>query len=135
MNVPLSLPLAPGLFVTHQIEFAFTRGVPCTAGSLEEACVEIVVRATPDPEELEMRLVNLAQMMRLSQDTVLDEKVDLQLSSATYMRLVTDPTTLHCFETDMRRYGYWTITGTKFDNPVMVYERTHAVSGPITRME
>src|SRR5271170_2214849 len=31
MSVPLSLPLAPGLFVTHQIEFAFTRQVPCMA--------------------------------------------------------------------------------------------------------
>jgi hypothetical protein len=135
MNVPLSLPLAPGLFVTHQIEFAFTRGVPCMAGSLEEACMEIVVRATPDPEELKIRLVNLSQMMKLSQDTVLGEKVDMQLSSATYMRLVTDPTTLQFFESDMRRYGYWTITGTKFDHPVMVYERTHAVSGPIARTE
>jgi hypothetical protein len=135
MNVPLSLLLAPGLFVTHQIEFAFTRRVPCMAGSIGEACMEIIVRATPDPEELKIRLVNLSQMMKLSQNAVLGEKVDLQLSSATYMRLVTDPTTLQFFESDMRRYGYWTNTGTKFDYPVMVYERTHAVSGPITRME
>jgi hypothetical protein len=135
MNVPLSLLLAPGLFVTHQIEFAFTRRVPCTAASIEEACIEIVVRATPDPEELKMQLVYLSQMMKLSQNTPLGEKVDLQLSSATYMRLVTDPTTLQFFESDIRRYGYWTNTGTKFDYPVMVYERTHAVSGPITRTE
>ena len=133
MNVPLSLLLAPGLFVTHQIEFAFTRRVPCMAGSIEEACMEIVVRATPDPEELKVRLVNLSQMMKLSQNALLGEKVDLQLSSATYMRLVTDPTTLQFFESDMRRYGYWTNKGTKFDYPVMVYERTHAVSGPIKR--
>jgi hypothetical protein len=97
--------------------------------------MEIVVRATPDPEELKMRLAELSQMMKLSQDTVPGEKVDLQLSSAMYMRLVTDPTTLQFFESDMRRYGYWAITGTKFDYPVMVYERTHAVSGPIARTE
>jgi hypothetical protein len=135
MSVPLSLPLAPGLFVTHQIEFAFTRQVPCMAGSTDAACVEIVVRATPDPEELKGRLLNLSQMMRLSQNTVLGESVALQLSSATYMRLVTDPTTLQFFESDLRRYGYWTNTGTKLDYPVMVYERTHAVSGPITRTD
>jgi tetratricopeptide (TPR) repeat protein len=135
MSVPLSLPLAPGLFVAHQIEFAFTRRVPCMADSIEEACVEIVVRATPDPEELRIRLMNLSQMMRLSQNTVLGEKVALQLSSATYMRLVTEPTTLQLFESDMRRYGYWTNTGTKSDFPVMVYERTRAVSAPITRTE
>jgi hypothetical protein len=135
MSMPLSLPLAPGLVVTHQIEFAFTRRVPCMADSTDEACIEIVVRATPDPEELRSRLMSLSQMMRLSQNTVLGEKVALQLSSATYMRLVTEPTTLQFFETDMRRYGYWTNTGTKSDYPVMVYERTHAVSGPITRTE
>jgi hypothetical protein len=135
MNVPLSLPLAPGLYVTHQIEFAFTRLVPCMADSTAETCIEIVVRATPDPEELRSRLMSLSQMMRLSQNTVLGEKVTLQLSSAMYMRLVTEPTTLQFFESDIRRYGYWTNTGTKFDYPVMVYERTHAVSGPITRTE
>lgn len=135
MSVPLSLPLAPGLFVTHQIEFAFTRRVPCMAGSTDEACVEIVLRATPDPEELRIRLVNLSQMMRLSQKTALGEKVDLQLSSTTYMRLVLEPTTLQLFESEMRRHGYWTSKGTQFDYPVMIYERTHAVSGPITRTE
>jgi len=135
MNGPLSLPLAPGLFVTHQIEFAFTRQVPCMADLTDEACVEIVVRATPDPEELRTRLTNLSQMMRLSQNSVLGEKVALQLSSATYMRLVTEPTTLQFFESDMQRYGYWTSTGTEFDYPVMVYERTHAVSGPIARTD
>jgi hypothetical protein len=135
MSVPLSLPLAPGLFVAHQIEFAFTRQVPCVADSKAEACVEIVVRATPDPEELRSRLMSLSQMMRLSQNTVPGEKVALQLSSATYMRLVAEPATLQFFESDMRRYGYWTNTGTKSDYPVMVFERTHAVSGPITRTE
>ena len=105
------------------------------ADSTDEACVEIVVRATPDPEELRTRLTNLSQMMRLSQNSVLGEKVALQLSSATYMRLVTEPTTLQFFESDMQRYGYWTSTGTEFVYPVMVYERTHAVSGPIARTD
>ena len=61
MSVPLSLPLAPGLFVTHQIEFAFTREVPCMADSTDEACVEIVLRATPDPEELKRLLIYVSK--------------------------------------------------------------------------
>ena len=129
MSVPLSLPLAPGLFVTHQIEFAFTRQVPCTADSTDEACVEIVLRATPDPEELRRLLSNVAERLGLRL------KEALQSSSATYMRLVAEPTTLQFCESDLRRYAYWTITGTKIDHPVMEYERTHAVSGPMARAE
>jgi len=60
MSMPLSLPLAPGLFLTHQIEFAFTRQVPCMADSTDEACVEIVLRATPDPAELKRLLLHVA---------------------------------------------------------------------------
>jgi tetratricopeptide (TPR) repeat protein len=131
MSAPLSLPLAPGLFVTHQIEFAFTRQVPCTADSTDEACVEIVVRATPDPEVLRRVLMNLSQMLKLSKNTVQGEKVALQSSTATYLRLVLEPTTLQFWESDIRRYGYWTTTGPDPDHPVMVYERTHAVVGPI----
>jgi hypothetical protein len=129
MNVPLSLPLAPELFVTHQIEFAFTREVPCTADSADDACIEIVLRATPDPEELRRVLSNVAHKLGLG----LNEA--LQSSSATYMRLVTDPKTLQFYESDMRRYEYWTSTGTKFDHPVIGYERTHAIGGPIARTE
>jgi len=129
MSMPLSLPLAPGLFVTHQIEFAFTRQVPCTADSTDEACVEIVLRATPDPEELRRLLSNVAERLGLRL------KEALQSSSATYMRLVAEPTTLQFCESDLRRYAYWTITGTKIDHPVMEYERTHAVSGPVERSE
>jgi hypothetical protein len=129
MRGPLSLPLEPGLFVTHQIEFAFTRQVPCTADSSDEACVEIVLRATPDPEDLKRLLMNV------SETTGLSPKVALQLSSATYMRLVTEPSTLQFYESDIRRLSYWTIKGTKYYHPMMETERTHAISGPIARTE
>jgi hypothetical protein len=129
MQGPLSLPLEPGLFVTHQIQFAFTRQVPCTADSSDEACVEIVLRATPDPEELKRLLMNVSETMSLNR------KVALQLSSATYMRLVTDPGTLQFYESDIRRLSYWTITGTKYYHPMIESERTHATSGPIARTE
>jgi hypothetical protein len=137
MQVPLSLPLVPGLFVTHQIQFAFTRQVPCTADSSDEACVEIVLRATPDPKDLQRLLMNFSQSMSLG------HKKALQLWSATYMRLVTDPRTLQFYESDIRRssylrqtrLSYWTLKGTKDDHPIIKSERTHAISGPIARTE
>jgi hypothetical protein len=73
--------------------------------------------------------------MKLSQNTASGETVALQLSSAMLIRLVTEPATLQFCESDMRRYAYWTTTGTKLDHPVMEYERTHAVSGPVARAE
>jgi hypothetical protein len=129
MRGPLSLPHRPGLFVTHQIEFAFTRQVPCTADSSDEACVEIVLRATPDPEDLKRLLTNVSEAMSLS------HQVALQLSSATYMRLVIEPGTLQCYESDIRRLSYSTIKGTKYYQPMIETERTHAISGPIARTE
>src|SRR3984885_9432 len=129
MRGPLSLPLQPGLFVTHQIEFAFTRQVPCTADSSDEACVEIVLRATPDPEDLKRLLTNVSETIGLS------HKVAVQLSSATYMRLVTEPSTLQFYESDIRRLSYWTIKGAKDDRPMIETERTHTISGPIARTE
>ena len=129
MRGPLSLPLQPGLFVTHQIEFAFTRQVPCTADSSDEACVELVLRATPDPEDLKRLLTYV------SEATGLSRKVALQLSSATYIRLVTEPGTLQCYESDIRRLSYWTVKGGRYYHPIIEAERTHAISGPIARTE
>jgi hypothetical protein len=125
MSVPLSLPLEPGLFVMHQIEFAFTRRVPCMAGSADETCVEIVFRATPDPEELKKLQTNLSKEMGLG------HKEALQMSSATYMRLVTEPNTLQFYESDLRRYSYWTTK--RVDHPLIEFERTHALSVPAAR--
>jgi len=129
MSMPLSLPLAPGLFLTHQIEFAFTRQVPCMADSTDEACVEIVLRATPDPAELKRLLLHVAQRAGVG------HKETFQVSAATYLRLVTDPMTLQSYDRDIRRYAYGTAVEGKFDSPVMEYERTHAISGPIARTE
>jgi tetratricopeptide (TPR) repeat protein len=129
MSVPLSLPLAPRLFVTHQVEFAFTRQVPCTAGSAEEACVEIVLRATPDPTALRQLILKMSDKIGQGQ------REALQLSAAAYMRLVIEPKTLQFYDCDIRRYGYWAGAGLKFDHPVMAFERAHVVSGPIVRTE
>jgi hypothetical protein len=99
------------------------------ANAPDEGCVEIVLRATPDPEALRSLLTSVAEKLAPGL------KEDLQSSSATYMRLVVEPTTLQFYESDMRRYEYWTTKGPKFDHPVIEYERTHAIGGPITRTE
>ncbi len=123
MIAPLAVPTT-GLFVTHKIEFAFTRRVRCTASSSDEACVEIVLRATPDADALNELL------MSLSHELPLDHKDTLELASSMSVRLVTDPKTLQLYESDVLRYVHLQTSGT-FGHPMLVYERTHAVLGAI----
>jgi hypothetical protein len=73
--------------------------------------------------------------MNVSESMNLSHNVALQLSSATYMRLVTDPRTLQFYESDVRRLSYWTFKATKYYQPMLETERTHAMSGPIARTE
>jgi hypothetical protein len=80
ISAPLSLPGIPQLVVQHRITFAFTRRVPCAARAAAPACVEIVVRATPDPEALS--------------DLIADLPRSLHYSASIEARLVMDPTTL-----------------------------------------
>jgi hypothetical protein len=101
MTAALSLPLAPGAFVAHKIEFAYTRSVPCVPDSTTLSCVEIVLRATPDPAVVKLILDNLARVARLAPTQ------RPQLWSVTEMRLVTDPMTLQPYRLEMRRHGYW----------------------------
>ena len=131
MSVPLSLPLAPGLFSdARKSSFVFTRQVPCMADSTDKACIEIITASDS------LNRKGTGDCCRsVSNKLGLGRKEALQSSSATYMRLVTEPTSLQFAESDMRRYAYWTTTGTKLDHPVMEYERTHAIVGPIARTE
>jgi hypothetical protein len=101
MTAALSLPLAPGAFVAHKMEFAYTRSVPCVPGSTALSCVEIVLHAAPDPTIVQLILDKLARANRLPPGQ------HPQLWSVTEMRLVTDPTTLQPYRLEMRRHGYW----------------------------
>jgi hypothetical protein len=53
MRVEADLPLLPGAKADHDQEFSVRRRVPCSAAERERRCVEITLRATPDPAALE----------------------------------------------------------------------------------
>jgi hypothetical protein len=56
MTAALFLPLATQVILTHKIQFTYSRPVPCTPGSSEVSCIEIVLRAVPDPVVLRTSL-------------------------------------------------------------------------------
>jgi hypothetical protein len=111
------------------IEFAFTRQVPCVAGSQDEACVELVLRATPDPAELKRLLIAISRKMGLNSKDV------LQLSSATYRRLVIDPNTLQFYASSTRGSSRWMSNRDALHFPVVENESTEVTSGPIARIQ
>ncbi len=101
MTAALFVPLAPQVFLIHKIQFAYSRPVPCIPGSSEVSCIEIVVRAAPDPTVLKATLDMLARRAHLARGQV------PQLWSVTSMRLVTDPATLWTYSRETRWHGYW----------------------------
>jgi tetratricopeptide (TPR) repeat protein len=101
MTAALFLPLAPQAFLIHKIQFTYSRPVPCNPGSSEVSCIEIVVRATPDPSILKATLDTLARRANLARGQV------PQLWSVTTMRLVTDPATLWTYSRETRWHAYW----------------------------
>jgi hypothetical protein len=86
LSAPLSLRGLPRLVVQQQLEFAFTRVVPCTAAKAESACVELVVRATPNRQVVDELFKNYA--------------------SSTATRIVLDPATLLSYAREDRLYWY-----------------------------
>jgi hypothetical protein len=123
MEAPLSMPLAASLYEMHKIQFAYTRAVPCTADATDSACVEIVLRATPDPEKLETDLPKLADLAHLRRAK------KPRLWSVTFMRLVTDPATLQPYVLDLRRHSYWSSGATGPSESLTESEKTLFVSG------
>ena len=127
MAAPLSLPLAPNLFLAHKIQFAYTRFVPCTADATELSCAEIVLRATPDPVAAKEALAYVVRRARLPSGQV------PRLWSVTYMRLVTDPATLQPYTLDARRHSYWSLGAKDPNQSLIEFEKTVFVSGSVSR--
>lgn len=100
LSAPLSLPGVPQAVLPHDLEFAYTRQVPCTAGSMELSCIEIVVHAIPDADALEAALERASQMVSLRRGRA------VHYWGSTYLRIVTDPNTLMTYVRDARRYWY-----------------------------
>jgi tetratricopeptide (TPR) repeat protein len=101
MTAALFLSLAPRVFLSHKIQFAYSRPVPCLPDSAELSCIEIVLRAAPDPTILKEDLELVARKARLAAGQV------PRLWSATTMRLVTDPKTLWTYSRETRWHVYW----------------------------
>lgn len=118
MTATLRLPLAPQALLTHQIQFSYSRPVPCSAGSSELSCIEIVLRAAPDPAILKTDLEMLARGAHLARGQV------PRLWSVTTMRLVTDPTTLRTYSLETRWHTYWSNGEHRPDQSLIEAEKT-----------
>ena len=105
LATPLTLPGARQLLVANDLEFAYTRDVPCAGAATPRGCVEIVVHASPQPEDVKELMDGLVPqaVTRLSSR--------LHYWSATYIRIVTDPETLNARVYDVRRY--WHLSDSK----------------------
>lgn len=101
MTAGLFLPLAPQLFVTHKIQFTYSRPVPCLPDAADLSCIEIVLRAIPDPDVVKSSLDTLARSSHVARGQV------RRLWSVTTMRLVTDPKTLRTYSRETRWHAYW----------------------------
>lgn len=95
----------PGMvvLVDHDVQFAYSRPVPCTSGASETSCAEILVHAAPNPEALKAKLSDVKQALKV--------KGEMRYASATDMRLVVDPMRLLPYVTETQRHWYIAIDG------------------------
>jgi hypothetical protein len=119
MSAPLSLPgLGMGEFlVTHNIAFSYARMVACTPDDTARSCAEIIVHATPEPDDLHKA------RLQISSDNHLPDFDALHYWSSTELRLVVKPGTLEPYVSDMRRSWYIAIDGAPDNKPVISSER------------
>jgi hypothetical protein len=100
MSAALIMPGVDNVLLPNDMEFAYTRNVPCTADSAAPSCVEIVLHATPQEEPLGRWLEQLTHNLKLPRGQT------VHYWSTSYLRIVTDPNTLMTYATDGRRYWY-----------------------------
>lgn len=106
---PLPLPGIGQMVAAQDLEFAYTRDVPCArtpAGHsatpvAAPACIELVVHAKPQNESIQY----IEEQFKLPWQSEL--KGPVHYWAATYVRLVTDPATLATQEYDIRRYWHF----------------------------
>jgi hypothetical protein len=100
ISAALIMPGIDNILLRNDLEFAYTRNVPCTAGSAAPSCVEIVLHATPQQEPLGTVLEQMTHDLRLPRGRA------VHYWSTSYLRIVTDPSTLMTYASDARRYWY-----------------------------
>jgi tetratricopeptide (TPR) repeat protein len=120
MTTPLFLPgLGLGHYLAqYDIDFAYTRQVPCEAQAPDRLCAEIVVHATPDADALKGTLEDVAHRIKMP------DKQALHYWSTTDLRLVIDPDTLLPYMSDRRQYWYYALAGLGKSEPVIDAMRT-----------
>jgi hypothetical protein len=100
MSGQMILPGTRRLLFPHDVEFAYTRDVPCTPAATSPSCIEIVVHATPQEKPL-------AEMLNYANRALtFHHRVRCHYWSTTYIRIVTDPGTLTTYAYDVRRYWH-----------------------------
>jgi tetratricopeptide (TPR) repeat protein len=107
MSTPLFLPgLGLGHYIVeYDVNFAFTRQVPCKAESPDRLCAEIVVHATPRADALKAALKEAGRQINIP------DQQSMYGWSVTDLRLVVDPDTLLPHICDIRQYYYGAIEG------------------------
>jgi len=105
LAAPLTLPGARQLLAPNDIEFAYTRDVPCVEGTTQHACVEIVVHASPQVDAIREILD------KLDSDRVSPLSSHVHYWATTLVRIVMDPATLSTRVYDVRRY--WHVSDSK----------------------
>ena len=100
LAAPLTLPGAHQLLIPYDLEFAYTRDVPCTGAATQRACVEIVVHASPQAHSIKSLMGNFDYPF------VKAANASVHYWSATCIRIVTDPETLGLRVYDVRRYWH-----------------------------
>ena len=65
MSAALIMPGIDNILLPNDLEFLYTRNVPCTTGSVAPSCVEIVVHATPQQEPLRTVLEQMTHALHL----------------------------------------------------------------------
>ena len=118
MTAALFLPFAPQVFLSHKVQFTYSRPVPCLPDSSELSCIEIVLRAAPDPAVLKADLDDFTRTARVAHGHV------PRLWSATTMRLVTDPATLCTYSRETRWHIYWSNGAPGPDQTLIESEKT-----------
>ncbi len=128
MSTPLFLPrLGLGHYlVQYDVNFAFTRQVPCSGESPDHLCAEIVIHATPDAADLKATLAEAGRQLNISY------KQSLYSWSVTDLRLVVDPATLLPYICDTKHYLYDAVVGSDKKNDAFI-ESIRTVSTSVYR--
>jgi hypothetical protein len=116
MSAALIMPGIDNILLPNDVEFTYTRSVPCTAGSAAPSCIEIVLHATPQQEPLGTVLEQMTHDLRLPRGRA------VHYWSTSYLRIVTDPNTLMTYASDARRYWYVSAGSTDPDGAITASE-------------